>query len=180
MTIPRFAIPIVAAAAFAVLPAAASAGDERVVKVEDRCDPATFNEVLGPEGCVPLDSSGDRVTFGAFIDTLQRERAHDKWRFNSDEVSLDRDEALVARMTRGGEFHTFTEVPAFGKGCVPELNELVFPGEDPSPAPFCTPETFQTTGITPGGEVNAGRLSKGTHRFMCVIHPWMKTTAKVR
>ena len=180
MSLRRLAVPILALAALAALPAGAAAKDHRLVKVEDRCDPATFNEALGPGACVPVSNSGDLVTFGSLLDTLAREREHDKWRFDRDEVKLDRDESLVVRMTRGGEFHTFTEVPEFGKGCVPELNHLVFPDQDPSPAPYCTDEAFATTGIGPGGQLDVGRLERGTHRFICLIHPWMKTTAKVR
>ena len=32
----------------------------------------------------------------------------------------------------------------------------------------------------PGGEVDVPPLAKGTHKFQCLIHPWMQTTVKVK
>ena len=83
--------------------------------------------------------------------------------------------AAEARRRRH-EFHTFTEVAAFGGGCVPELNALL----GLTPVPECAiPGIFFTTGAPPGAVVTTGALAAGTHRFMCLIHPWMRSTAEV-
>jgi hypothetical protein len=77
----------------------------------------------------------------------------------------------------GGEFHTFTEVAAFGGGCVDQLNLLL--GLQPV-SECAAPGIFMTTGVAPGGQRTTGALSAGTHRFQCLIHPWQRTSALAR
>ena len=169
----RLIAAAVAVLGLAALPAAASAsGGGGLVKVEDRCDPASFDAVLGPGSCAPADGRGGQVTFDELIEELTEKREHDGWRFDRDKVKLDRGESLTARMTRGGEFHTFAPVARFGPGCVPELNAPVFAGQDQTPIAECDdPANFGRFGIVPGAELRFESLARGTHRFMCLDPP---------
>jgi hypothetical protein len=155
----------------------------RKVDVDDRCDPATFNAALGDDTCV-----GDgNVTFDEFLEELNpQDKGHDKWRFNFGRGRIDRGETLRA-VNRGGEFHTFTEVEEFGGGCVPALNVPL----GLTPVSECDPLTevapgvqvptaFLETGVNAGDSIDIAGLDKGTHKFMCLIHPWMRVSVKVR
>jgi plastocyanin len=171
------------------LPASAAASGAHI-EVQDVCDEATFNAVLGDGACErPQGDGGGNVTFDELIARLERKQEHKAWRFKEDKVRIEHGEALTIAMTRGGEAHTITEVPSFGLGCVEELNALTFPGQDPSalPAVCANPLVFTPGAFQPGGQLILPRhtfsytgLSKGVHRFMCMIHPWMKTTVTVR
>ena len=78
---------------------------------------------------------------------------------------------------RGGEEHTFTEVAAFGGGCVPPLNMIL--GLDP--VPECSiPGLFPSTLVEPGDTRAVTQIAPGVHRFQCLIHPWQRTTVTVR
>jgi plastocyanin len=170
--------------ALAAMPAAALASDG--IDVQDRCDETSFN-AAGIDCHRPAGDGGGSVTLGALFATLAVNHAHENWRFKQDKVSLRGGQPLNIAMTRGGEAHTVTEVPSFGLGCVPELNAVVFPGQDPTafPAACASPATF-TPGIfggdliAPGLDFSKAGLSKGTHRFQCMIHPWMKSTVTVK
>jgi hypothetical protein len=155
----------------------------RTVDVEDRCDPATFNAVLGDGSCV-----GDgNVTFAEFQEELNpADGGHDAWRFNFGRGRIDPGEGLRA-VNRGGEFHTFTEVKAYGGGCIPAVNEPL----GLSPVPECAPLTqvapgvfvptaFLQTGVNPETTRDVTPVGKGTHKFQCLIHPWMKVAVEVR
>jgi len=179
-----------AALAAAALPAVAGASSpDTAIEVQDRCDPATFDAALGdPHACEPVSSSGGALTFGDFIARVTKDRAAGGWRFSRDNVTIRSGQSLDVRLTRGGELHTFTQVPAYGNGCVELLNMLVFPGQDPTPpADICGtafPEgQFPPTAVAPVRPemtVSASYLTPGVHRFMCLIHPWMRTTVTVR
>jgi hypothetical protein len=83
---------------------------------------------------------------------------------------------LVTARNNGGEFHTFTRVAAFGGGCIAALNGPL----ELSPVPECSiPGIILATGAVPGASVTTGSLGTGTHRFECLIHPWMRTTVSV-
>ena len=97
-------------------------------------------------------------------------------RFSPGQLKLDTGGTITAR-NRGGEFHTFSEVAAFGGGCVPEINELL--GLEPV-AECSIPDIFPTTGVPPGASLTTEPLEAGAHRFMCLIHPWQRTTARAR
>jgi plastocyanin len=166
--------------ALALSPAAALASDG--LTVQDRCDPATFN----PAGidCQPITGQGGTVTLDALFGSLVAGAPNDGWRFRPGKISLREGQPLDIAMTRGGEGHTVTEVAAFGPGCVPEINAILFPGQAPAaecanPATF-TPGIFGGDLIVPGLDFSKTGLAKGTHRFQCMIHPWMKTTVAVR
>ncbi|MGH3105131.1 MAG: cupredoxin domain-containing protein [Gaiellaceae bacterium] len=156
-------------ASLAVAAVALGAPSSRQVEVLDDCDAASFNAVLGDGACV----KDGGVTFEEFIGQLLAQGRAPAWRFAPGHLKLAAGETITAR-NRGGEFHTFTEVAAFGGGCVEELNALL----GLTPVPECgIPGIFGTTGVAPGGTVSTGPLAAGTHRFLCLIHPWMRTTA---
>ena len=79
----------------------------------------------------------------------------------------------VTAINRGGEFHTFTQVAAFGGGCVPPINDAL----GLTAVPECAdPSLFGTTGVIPGGCLEVGPIASGAHRFQCLIHPWQRAT----
>ena len=78
-------------------------------------------------------------------------------------------------VNRGGEGHSFTEVADFGGGCVDEVNALI----GLSPVPECGSPAWLSTIAGPGGTIKTAPLASGVHRFECLIHPWMRTTATV-
>ncbi|MGH7588031.1 MAG: hypothetical protein ACRELU_05520 [Gemmatimonadota bacterium] len=136
----------------------------------DRCEPESFNAVLGVGTCV-----GDgKVTFAEFIAELVKKQTHHQWRNQPAQVAL-KSGRPIALANVGGEAHTFTPVAQFGGGFVPDLNNL---SGNPVPAPECL--NFGAIQFLPAGSVTSlAGLSEGTHRFMCCIHPWMRTTAEV-
>jgi plastocyanin len=149
-----------------------AAAGKRNVQMLDACDPASFNAAIGEEVCV---GRGGGVKFDHFIAQLVRQGEAPAWRFSPERMKLAPGGTIEA-WNRGGEFHTFTEVAAFGGGCVPDLNAVL----GLTPVPECgIPGIFGTTGAAPGDSVETGALAAGTHRFLCLIHPWMRTTVQV-
>jgi hypothetical protein len=144
----------------------------RNVQILDDCDAETFNAELGEGACV---KDGD-VTFEEFIGQLINTGEAPAWRFAPEHLKLNAGGTITAS-NRGGEFHTFSEVAAFGGGCVPELNELL--GLEPV-RECAIADIFQATGVPPRGSLTTGPLAGGTHRFQCLIHPWQRTTAQAR
>ena|SRR5215218_6377411 len=169
------ALAVVALAAMAV-----AAKDVRNISVRDDCDATTFNAVIGEGTCV---GDGD-TTFDEFVAELPD--GHEKWRFNNDRTETD---AAVNATNRGGEVHSFTEVGKFGGGFIPFLNnpdedlapECVLldangeavPADEVSsvPGPGFNPNTI----VPPGKTSPTQTLTKGTHKFQCCIHPWMRS-----
>jgi hypothetical protein len=155
----------------AVTSLAYGAASHRRVTVLDACDGPSFNAAIAPGVC---ERSGG-VKFDAFIAQLIARGDAPAWRFAPEVMTLAEGGTIDA-YNLGGEFHTFTEVAAFGGGCVPELNALL----GLSPVPECgLPGIFGTTGIAPGDELEGEPLSSGTHLFECLVHPWMRTTVTV-
>jgi plastocyanin len=151
--------------------ASAAAGHRRV-QMLDACDGPTFNTAIGEGTCVRKGG----VKFQRFIGQLIAKGEAPAWRFAPERLKLDAGGTITA-VNRGGEFHTFTEVAAFGGGCVPELNDVL----GLVAVPECAiPGIFDATGAPPGASVTTQPLAAGTHRFMCLIHPWMRTTAEAR
>jgi plastocyanin len=151
--------------------ASAAAGHRRV-QILDACDGPTFNAVIGEGTCV----RNGGVTFERFIGQLIAKGEAPAWRFAPERLKLDAGGTVTA-VNRGGEFHTLTEVAAFGGGCVPDLNDVL--GLDPVPE-CAIPGIFAATGVPPGASLTTEPLAAGTHRFLCLIHPWMRTTAEAR
>ena len=151
---------------------ASGAASNRTVQVRDNCDRPTFNAVLGDGACVRRGG----LTFEKFIERLVRKGTVASWRFAPGHLKLAEGGTITAT-NRGGEFHTFAEVAAFGGGCVPELNAIL----GLTPVPECAdPSLFGTTGLPPGASLQTATLSSGTHLFMCLIHPWQRTTVEVQ
>jgi plastocyanin len=146
----------------------------QLIRIEDDCHRATFNAVLGRGACVGEGGT----TFEQLFAQLVERRQAGAWRFSPNQVTIDRGSALRAR-NEGGETHSFTKVRRFGPGCVPEVNEaLGFP-----PGAFareCAKPAWLRTLRAPGTAIRVRELEEGTHRFACLIHPWMRTTVQVR
>jgi plastocyanin len=137
----------------------------------DNCDGPTFNAVVGPGTC----NRNGGLTFDKFVARLIKQHEVASWRFSPEQLSVGAGTTITAA-NRGGEFHTFTPVAQFGGGCVQFLNDLL----GLTPVPECSiPDIFETTGAGPGDTVTTAPLLAGTRRFMCLIHPWMVSTADV-
>src|SRR5215210_5951500 len=108
---------LVLTAALALGGAGTASAKDRVVKVRDACDPASFNAALGPGAC-ERTGGGPRVVFGDLIGSLIADGENAKWSFDREKVTLDEGEALRVKFDRGGEGHSFTEVASYGAGCV--------------------------------------------------------------
>jgi hypothetical protein len=166
--------------------AAASSGGV-VIDTQDACDEASFNAAGIP--CHRIDGSGKRVTLDDLFARVVKDKAHGAWRFHSDDVKVKAGEPVQVRLGRGGEFHTFTKVARFGPGCVDVLNAPIFGSPDLGPecAPVDTPggpvpAPFVFDGIPTDGstvQIPAAKLTRGTNRFECMIHPWMKAKVTV-
>jgi hypothetical protein len=143
----------------------------RPVQMLDECDPDTFNAAIGPGTCV---SGHSGVTFDKFLAQLVATQRAPAWRFAAPNFTVPYGATIVAT-NRGGEFHTFTRVAAYGGGVVPFLNQLA---GTPIPAPECLvapPSEY----ISPGGSDTDLVDQHGTLYFECCIHPWMRTTVTV-
>ena len=154
---------------------AAPAAGAPSVKMRDSCDPASFNAVLGAGACI----DGGNVTFDAFIDRLIRTGDHPLWRFTPGSATIPAGQTIPVSNV-GGEFHTFSRTDEFGGGFVEDLNELL--GLDEI-ADGCTQPPGATNlflGAGESGTIAAAALGSGTHRFMCCIHPWMRSTYRVQ
>jgi plastocyanin len=146
----------------------------RQVQMLDNCDGPSFNEVIGPGTCV----RNGGLTFDEFVARLLENGAVESWRFSPEKLSIDAGGTITA-VNRGGEDHTFSEVAEFGGGCIEDVNALLglepvdecagFPG--PPGIGF-----FVSTLAAPGESVTTAPLAAGTHRFLCLIHPWMRAT----
>lgn len=151
----------------------ASADGGREIRIRDKCDPVTFNAVLGEGACV---GDGD-VTFEELLERVNpKDGGHGAWNFSREELTIRASEKVLV-INRGGETHTFTKVLSFGTGIVLELNPALPPGTPPAvPADANFPGPF----LAPGDRLELSGLSKGKHLFFCAIHPWMRSTITVR
>ena len=148
-------------------------GSDRTIRIEDDCDPATFNAAVGPDTCV---GDGD-TEFEELIDELIDEGDAGKWRNHPDDTHVDEGERVKLKNV-GGEAHTFTRVDAFGGGCVPELNAVL--GLAPASDEACG-AAFAAV-LLPGQSTTlpAADLHQGHNLFQCMIHPWMRAEIEVR
>jgi plastocyanin len=153
--------------------------DNERVTLNDNCDPATFNAAFGAGTCVPHGKK-PTVPLPDFLAKLNPvDFGHPAWNNRPSMLDIDADESIKVKV-KGGEFHTFTEVPMFGPGCIGLINDaLALTG--PAPTPVQCGEFFATTGVAANGgsTLTVSGLSPGTHFFMCEIHPWMRTTVMV-
>jgi len=154
-----------------VLPGAASAGAVRNVQIMDRCDPASFNALFGAGVCVDRAAGVPVTTFLARVNP--KDGGHSAWRFAPGQLSLRPGQSLRLN-NRGGETHSFTEVVDFGLGVVPGLDASLPPGTPPAVPVDEDALNFLDAGVT----MDLGALPSGTHRFECLIHPWMRATVR--
>lgn len=149
------------------------ASDTRIVRIEDQCDPETFDATFGAGTCV---SDHPAVSFSTFLTELLNTQRAGGWMFGPRELRLREGVAFQAQ-NDGGEVHTFTEVDEFGGGIIPELNEL---SGNPVPAPECLALT-DADFIPPGSSSDLEDDEEaGTHHYQCCIHPWMRMDVTVR
>jgi len=185
-------IRVCAATAAAVVVAAAVAfadGGQRF-RVRDECDAATFNSdpPTGPGlGNICDPAFGGDETFLEFIDEVTATQQAEHWRFQPDRTTIDR--GATSLQSRGGETHTFTRVANFGGGVVPLLNQLSGAGAtvpecgSPETGPLPpSPTNFFVLAGSDGAGPTAGSaaLPRGTTKWQCCIHPWMRSTITVR
>lgn len=141
----------------------------RRITMMDACDPTTFNAVLGPGTCV----RNGGVTFDNFIAQLTRNQKVGSWH-NAPPTTIAREGQTLLAINQGGEAHTFTPVAEYGGGIIPILNQL---SGNPVVAEECdnlSPGDF----VPPGGTDEAVVGAESVQRFMCCIHPWMRTTVQ--
>lgn len=145
----------------------------------DECDPVTFNAVLGPDFCknVALGALGFATTFNDLLAQAAAGTPDPGWDFEPDVVHIKKGTTLSV-VDQGGEPHTFTEVAQFGGGFIEPLNA----GEPTVPecAGGFKNVAVARTRIIQGSRLEITQLSKGTHRFECCIHPWMRVTVEVK
>jgi plastocyanin len=166
-----YSIALVAASALAAVTVASAASQSRTIQVLDDCDAASFNAVIGPGTCI----KDGGVAFSEFIEQLATQGRAPAWRFSPGSLKLSPGGTLEAH-NRGGEFHTLTEVAAFGGGCIVALNTIL--GLTPALSAR-SPGSSERPASPRAATLETGALAGGTHRFMCLIHPWMRTTATV-
>ena len=155
---------------------AAGASGRNEISTQDRCDPATFNAVLGPGACVAQGRG--TVTFPKFLDKLNAaDGGHGAWRFSREDTHIDRGTSLHVANT-GGETHSFTEVVSFGAATLPGTEPLN--AALPAGTPAVVPAPGDPHFLGPGASVDIAALAPGTHRFQCLIHPWMRSVVEVR
>jgi plastocyanin len=143
----------------------------KTVDMHDVCDPESFNAMFG-DVC---DSSHPGVNVETFLRVLGQAHKQGAWHFAPGNVNLKQGQAVQAHNS-GGEVHTFTEVDEVGGGFIPELNQLT---GDLEPAPECL-NFGGIEFIGPGQTGTPDVESKGTHKYMCCIHPWMRATVTVK
>jgi hypothetical protein len=163
-------LPVLFLLALGALSATAVAGESTKVFLMDRCEPESFDAVVGPGTCV----RNGGVAFDKFAVRLNpKDGGHNAWRFSRHDVVLNPGEHLTL-INNGGEVHSFTPVADFGAGIVPDLNAALPPGTPP--AQPVGPPNFMGAGET----LELAPLAPGTHLFECLIHPWMRTVAEQR
>ena len=160
---------------------AASADEGRSPRAQqmrllDECDAATWNAEF-PGLCAGAGS----VSLAKFRGDLAK-GGSGAWWINNREQTINAGDTLHV-INQGGIVHSFTEVSAYGAGVVPEWNTALPAGTPPAATlePFFT--TFVTSqAVDPAAarDVPATQLTRGTHKFQCMIHPWMRTVVTVR
>ena len=146
-------------------------GEQRLITMQDACDPETFNQAVGPGTC----TRDGGVRFAKFLELLGKHQKVGAWHNAPSSLNARVGQELFA-VNRGGEVHTFTEVEAFGGGIIPDLNALA---RVPVQAPEClalAPGDF----VPPGGSTTDDVEEEGTELYQCCIHPWMRTVVTAR
>jgi hypothetical protein len=160
-----------------------SASSATEFRFRDDCNPASFNNIIGPGTCV----GNGNTTFPMLLQLLTEDLTVGAWNINPNQTGLDSGQPTVLT-SRGGEFHTFTRVANFGGGIIPILNvapdtQKVAPEcaalQDPSvPSAGSTP--IPPGSVTTGPTAGSAAMPVGMTHFQCCIHPWMRTTVEVK
>ena len=143
---------------------------DHLVTMFDKCDPETFNAVLGDGACVGKGNT----TFDEFIAELVATQDAKAWRNTPGLVNIGAGDIIEVR-NFGGEVHTFTPVANFGGGFIPDLNGI---SGNPVPAPECL--NFGSIVFVPAGGTQDVTVGSGDTHYQCCIHPWMRTTVNVK
>jgi hypothetical protein len=166
-----------AIAACLAVPGVASAKVENV-RLLDQCDPVTFNAAFGANFC---QRTGSGVSLEDFREDINPKTfGHRAWWINAsggrNGTTKIRAGDVLRVANEGGIAHSFTELPAFGPGCIPDFSAPL--GIGVRPFPECLP-LFGTI-VAQGTSTDVANLSVGTHRFQCIFHPWMRQSVEVR
>jgi plastocyanin len=149
-------------------------GATKVVELQDDCDPATFNAALG-DGTCQRSSAG--VTLANFTAELQTNHTAAAWTIVPATLEVSEGTSLPV-MNTGGELHTYTEVEDFGGGVVPMLNQL---SGNTTVAPECMNQSlFASSSIRAGQTMQHTFDEKGTEKYQCCLHPWLRETVTIR
>ena len=152
-----------------------TSGTNGTVQLQDDCDPATFNASLGAGACLHSTSTAG-VTLSSFNAELSATQKVAAWRMVPSTLTVSENETLPVVNT-GGETHTYTEVANFGGGVVPALNQA---SGNPTPAPECLDRAeFDSSTVRSGQTMQHTFDEKGTEKYQCCIHPWMRQTVIV-
>ena len=146
------------------------------IEMEDNCDPASFNAALGAGTCQHA-SSGAGMTLAAFNAELSANHSVADWYIDPEAMTVAEGGTFSVTNT-GGETHTYTEVEEFGGGVVPALNQA---SGNTTVAPECANQaTFNSSIVASGQTVQHVFDERGTEKYQCCIHPWMRQTVTVR
>jgi len=167
--------PWLALAAMLLAGCGDSTGTSGVIRLQDNCNPATFNAGMGAGTCQHA-STMLGLTLEDFIARLQAERSVAAWNIEPGTLPVEEGTTITLYNT-GGETHTYTEVAEFGGGAIPLLNQL---SGNLVVAPECVDGLLYNASIVRSGEVAAHAFhGKGTWKYQCCIHPWMRQTVTV-
>ena len=146
------------------------------IKLEDNCEPASFNAALGAGACQHA-SSGSGQTRASFNAELSASHAVAAWYIDPPTLSV-REGSTFTVANAGGETHTSTEVEEFGGGVVPSLNAAA---GLTTVAPECANATTRGASTLAAGQSTQHTFDEqGTEKYQCCIHPWMRQTVTVR
>ena len=157
------------------------------IALMDNCDAASFPPGL----CVQVTHRSD-VGIAEFLSVLYSPLyknivGHPSWRFEPSYLDIREGQTLRID-NKGADSHTFTEVANFGGGFVPGLNGAADPSFPPNlpppgttplvPAPECVSPAIFSTILAPG-QGSAIKPGKGTRKYQCCIHPWMRAVVGI-
>jgi hypothetical protein len=146
-----------------------------LIRLDDQCDAASFDAMLGAGTCT---NPAGGITFDRFIALLTQTGSVGSWRITPATLVVEGGASVPVANT-GFEAHTYTEVDEFGGGIVPVLNDLM--GET-EVAPECmnlVAGDFLEPGESHDHEFEAADAG-AEEKYMCCIHPWMRQIVHVR
>lgn len=152
-----------------------TSGSNGHVELRDDCDPASFNAALGAGACRHATTSAG-TTLSAFNAELNATQKVAAWQIAPATMTVHEGDELDVVNT-GGETHTYTEVENFGGGVVPALNTA---SGNTTVAPECASSAkFDSSTVLSGQTVRHDFDERGTEKYQCCIHPWMRQTVTV-